>query len=363
MLEKLTVDLGDRSYPIYIGNGLIARADLYAQHIAGKQVLVVSNETVAARYLPALQKCLPFSQTLDVCLLPDGEQYKTLDTYSQVIDTLMSKRHNRATTLLALGGGVVGDITGFAAATYQRGVGFMQIPTTLLAQVDSSVGGKTGVNHPGGKNMLGAFYQPQCVIIDTDVLNSLPEREFSAGLAEIIKYGLIWDGEFFSWLEDNMQALRAKEQGALVRAIKTSCQIKALVVAQDEHEKGLRAILNFGHTFGHAIEKLTNYKRYLHGEAVAIGMVMAADLSQRSGLLSADDVDRLKVLVFAAGLPERADQDIDTQDMLNAMGMDKKVIDGVLRLILIDAIGSARISAKVNSGFLKQTLLCSRDSG
>jgi len=357
MHENLTVNLGDRSYPIYIGSGLIARGDLYARHIMGQQVLVVSNETVAASYLPALQKTLATGHTLDICLLPDGEQYKTLDTYAQVIDVLMSKRHNRTTTLLALGGGVVGDIAGFAAATYQRGVGFVQIPTTLLAQVDSSVGGKTGVNHPGGKNMLGAFYQPQCVVIDTDVLDSLPEREFSAGLSEVIKYGMIWDREFFAWLGANMSALRAKEQGPLARAIKRSCEIKALVVAQDEREKGLRAILNFGHTFGHAIEKLTDYKRYLHGEAVAIGMMMAAELSNRSGLLSAEDLERLKSLLHAAGLPVCADQDMDAQAMLNAMGMDKKVVDGVLRLILIDAIGSARISDDVDPKLLEQTLL------
>ena len=357
MIETLSVNLGDRSYPIYIGSGLISRAELYARHVFGKQILVVSNKTVAASYLDALQKSMASSHTLDLCLLPDGEQYKTLDTYAQVIDVLMSKRHNRTTTLLALGGGVVGDITGFAAATYQRGVGFIQVPTTLLAQVDSSVGGKTGVNHPGGKNMLGAFYQPQCVVIDTDVLDSLPDREFSAGLAEVIKYGIIWDGEFFSWLGANMQALRAKEQGALVIAIKKSCEIKALVVAQDEREKGIRAILNFGHTFGHAIEKLTRYKRYLHGEAVAIGMVMATDLSHRSGLLSIEDVDRLKNLLLAAGLPVCVDQDVDVKDMLNAMGMDKKVVDGVLRLILIDAIGSARISDDVAPALLEQTLL------
>jgi len=356
MFENLTVNLGDRAYPIYIGSGLIAHTELYARHISGQQILVVSNETVAATYLSALQSSLASSHTLDICLLPDGEQYKTLETYAQVIDVLMSKRHNRTTTLLALGGGVVGDITGFAAATYQRGVGFIQVPTTLLAQVDSSVGGKTGVNHPGGKNMLGAFYQPQCVVIDTDVLNSLPEREFSAGLAEVIKYGLIRDGEFFSWLASNMSALRAKEPDVLVDAIKKSCEIKALVVAQDEREKGIRAILNFGHTFGHAIEKLGNYQRYLHGEAVAIGMVMAADLSQRSGLLPAEDVTRLTALLLAAGLPVSVDQDLDTQDMLSAMGMDKKVIDGVLRLILIDAIGSARISEDVEPILLEQTL-------
>lgn len=356
MHKKLTVDLGDRSYPIYIGSGLITRADILVPHLSGQQLMVVSNETVAASYLPILKETLASSHALDICLLPDGEQYKTLETYAQVIDQLMSRRHNRTTTLLALGGGVVGDITGFAAATYQRGVGFVQIPTTLLAQVDSSVGGKTGVNHPGGKNMLGAFYQPGCVLIDTDVLNSLPEREFSAGLAEVIKYGLIWDGEFFSWLEGNMSALRAKDQEALVLAIKKSCEIKAVVVAQDEQEKGLRAILNFGHTFGHALEKLTGYTRYLHGEAVAIGMVLAADLSHRMGLLSERDVERTKSLLLASGLPVCVDQDMNAESMLGAMGMDKKVVDGVLRLILIDAIGSARIVDDVDTERLDETL-------
>ncbi len=358
MHKKLTVDLGHRSYPIYIGGGLLARADVLTPHLPGQQLMVVTNETVAAAYLPILRETLA-SRALDVCLIPDGEQYKTLATYAQVIDQLMSSRHNRTTTLLALGGGVVGDITGFAAATYQRGVGFVQVPTTLLAQVDSSVGGKTGVNHPAGKNMLGAFYQPGCVLIDTDVLNSLPEREFSAGLAEVIKYGLIWDREFFSWLESNVQALRAKDQQALVLAIKKSCEIKAVVVAQDEREKGLRAILNFGHTFGHALEKLTDYTRYLHGEAVAIGMVMAADLSRRMGLLGEHDVERTKRLLHAAGLPVCVDQDMNAEDMLRTMGMDKKVVDGVLRLILIDAIGSARIVDQVDTEHLGETLCSS----
>ncbi|MBV1905543.1 MAG: 3-dehydroquinate synthase [Pseudomonadales bacterium] len=357
MHETLTVELGSRTYPIYIGNDTFSHENFLTQHIKGKQVFIVSNATVAKLYMPALLKVLNTVYQADTYLIPDGEQYKTLETYSRVIDELMRKRHNRSTTLIALGGGVIGDITGFVAATYQRGVGFLQIPTTLLAQVDSSVGGKTGVNHPDGKNMIGAFYQPSSVFIDVDALRSLPEREFSAGLAEVVKYGVIWDAGFFSWLEGNMQALLAKDRSALVTAIKMSCKIKALIVSEDEREEGVRAILNFGHTFGHALERMTRYTQFLHGEAVSIGMVMAADLSRRLGWLSCDDVSRLENLLEAGGLPTKFGQPINTTEMLSSMGMDKKVVDGKLRLVLAKTLGSAQIVESVDSQMLRDALI------
>ena len=281
-MKTLTVDLGDRSYPIQIGQGLLDEADLLTAHISGRQVMVVSNTTVAPLYLDRVLASLDGLETATV-ILPDGEQYKTLDTLNTIFTALLEQRFNRGCTLVALGGGVVGDITGFAAASYQRGVAFLQVPTTLLAQVDSSVGGKTGVNHPLGKNMIGAFHQPGCVVIDTDTLDTLDDRQLAAGLAEVIKYGLIYDADFFAWLEENVSAIMARNKMALARAIERSCTIKAEIVAADERESGMRALLNLGHTFGHAIETGTGYGNWLHGEAVATGMLMAVDLSARHG--------------------------------------------------------------------------------
>ncbi len=339
-MQTLTVDLGDRSYPIHIGERLLARADLLLPHIAGKQVCIVSNTTVAPLYLAAIKNALSKLQ-VDEVVLPDGEQYKTLDQLNAIFDVLLQKRHNRTTTLIALGGGVVGDMTGFAAASYQRGVDFIQIPTTLLAQVDSSVGGKTGVNHPLGKNMIGAFHQPRCVLADTDVLNTLPSREFSAGIAEVIKYGLICDREFYAWLQAHIDALMARDPQLLREAIYRSCVNKAKVVAADEREGGLRAILNLGHTFGHAIETAQGYGEWLHGEAVAVGMLMAADLSARLGWIDSREVDVLRALLARAKLPISPPQGMSVEQFLALMAVDKKVLDGQLRLVLLKHIGDA----------------------
>ncbi len=287
-MYTLNLDLGERSYPIYIGSGILADQQLLRRHVSGRQVMLVTNEVVAPLYLDKVRAGYPGISCSQV-VLPDGEENKNLATLELVFDQLLAERHNRGTTIVALGGGVVGDMAGFAAACYQRGVNFVQVPTTLLAQVDSSVGGKTGVNHPLGKNMIGAFYQPQCVIIDTETLQTLPARHYRAGIAEVIKYGIIADREFFVWLENNYSSLLSLREDALHYAITRSCEIKARVVAQDERESGLREILNLGHTFGHAIETEQGYGEWLHGEAVAAGMVMAADLSVRMGLLGAGD--------------------------------------------------------------------------
>jgi 3-dehydroquinate synthase len=353
-MDTVTVDLGERSYSICIGNGLIGQPNLLRAHVAGKQVAIVSNEIVAPLYLDMVVQAMAGLQ-VDVFTLPDGEQHKNLASYGAVMDFLIDKRHNRSTTLIALGGGVVGDITGFVAATFQRGVNFIQIPTTLLAQVDSSVGGKTAVNHPSGKNMIGAFHQPSCVIADTSVLASLGPREFLAGVAEILKYGIIADGEFFDWLEASTQSVIARDPDTLIEAIRRSCEIKANVVAQDETEVGIRAILNFGHTFGHALEALTGYRMLLHGEAVAIGMVMAADLSARQGLLAVADAQRIKRVVAGFGLPV-APPPVGDEDMLRSMGMDKKVVDGTLRLVLARCIGEVVVTEEIDPLALRETL-------
>jgi 3-dehydroquinate synthase len=354
-MKTLTVALGDRSYPIHIGRDLLARADLLRPHIHGRQVLVVSNETVAPLYLDRLLALLAGLDVSSV-ILPDGEQFKTLDTLNTIYTALLEKRFNRGCTLVALGGGVVGDITGFAAASYQRGVAFLQVPTTLLAQVDSSVGGKTGVNHALGKNMIGAFHQPGCVLIDTDTLDTLDNRQLSAGLAEIIKYGLIRDAEFFEWLEQNMVALRERDKAALAHAIERSCAIKAEIVAADEREGGVRALLNLGHTFGHAIETATGYGVWLHGEAVATGMVMAADLSARHGWIGHSDAARASALIRAAGLPVRAPPEMTCRQFLERMAVDKKAVDDGLRLVLLKAIGSAVVTAQYQPALLEATL-------
>ncbi|WP_039915309.1 3-dehydroquinate synthase [Cellvibrio mixtus] len=353
-MQVLTVNLDDRSYPIYIGEQLLTHPDLITRHITGKQVCIVTNETIAPLYLDELTRRLAGLQ-VDAVILPDGESYKTLEVWATIFDKLLSARHNRTTTLIALGGGVVGDMTGFAAACYQRGVDFIQIPTTLLSMVDSSVGGKTGVNHPLGKNMVGAFYQPQCVLADISLLASLPPRELSAGIAEIIKYGLISDYDFFVWLENNIAALMSGDKEALAYAVKRSCENKANVVAQDEREGGLRAILNLGHTFGHAIETAQGYGNWLHGEAVAAGMVMAADLSWRRGAISEQDLIRIVNLLEHANLPTKAPADMSPDTFKSLMGVDKKVLDGRLRLVLLESMGKAIITSDIDANLLQQT--------
>ncbi|MEQ1592438.1 MAG: 3-dehydroquinate synthase [Thiobacillaceae bacterium] len=355
-MQTLKVDLGDRSYPIHIGAGILSQADLIMPHLVQKRVVVVTNTTVAPLYLNQLNVALQGHGVGVVpVVLPDGEAHKNWETLNLIFDALLSQRAERKTTLIALGGGVIGDMTGFAAASYQRGVPFIQIPTTLLSQVDSSVGGKTGINHPRGKNMIGAFYQPQLVLADTGTLKTLPPRELSAGLAEVIKYGLIWDIEFLAWLEVNMDKLRALDPAAITHAIYRSCEIKAQVVGQDEREGGIRAILNLGHTFGHAIETGMGYGNWLHGEAVGAGMVMAVDASQRMGWLSDADVARTRALIRAAGLPDVApDLGIDTY--LDYMGHDKKVESGKMRFVLLKKLGEAVITGDVPEATLRATL-------
>ncbi len=353
--RTLTVDLGERSYPIYIGAGLLADPGFYRPHIRGRQVMVVSNETVAPLYLEAVRAALGDYQVAEV-VLPDGEQYKSLAVLDQVYSALLEHRFDRGCTLLALGGGVVGDMTGFAAASYQRGVDFVQVPTTLLSQVDSSVGGKTGVNHPLGKNMIGAFHQPRCVIADTATLDTLPDRELAAGLAEVIKYGLISDAPFFDWLEQNMPALVARDPAALADAIERSCADKAAVVAADEREAGRRALLNLGHTFGHAIETGMGYGAWLHGEAVAAGMCMAAAMSVELGWLSPQQHVRITRLVSAAGLPVAPPAGMTAARFMELMAVDKKVLDGRLRLVLLRDIGNAVVTGDFDRGALERTL-------
>jgi 3-dehydroquinate synthase len=359
-MQTLTVDLGDRSYPIHIGPGLLSQPDLIVPHLLQKRVMVVTNTTVAPLYLAQLTATLESAGVkVATVVLPDGEAYKNWETLNLIFDALLTDRAERKTTLIALGGGVIGDMTGFAAACYQRGVPFVQIPTTLLSQVDSSVGGKTGINHPLGKNMIGAFYQPKVVLADTDTLQTLPARELSAGLAEVIKYGLIWDAEFLAWLEANMDKLRALDATAIAHAIYRSCEIKAQVVAQDEREGGIRAILNLGHTFGHAIETGMGYGNWLHGEAVAAGMVMAAQTSQRMGWISEADVARTRALIRAAGLPDVA-PDLGVDTYLEYMGHDKKVEGGRMRFVLLKKLGEAVITGDVPRDVLTAVLTSPR---
>ena len=339
----LNVDLGVRSYPIYIGSDLLGNSSLIEKHMRGSQLLIVSNETVAPLYLDKV-KGLFCAFKCSVVILPDGERYKTIESLNSVFDALLLGGHSRSTTLVALGGGVIGDMTGFAAACYQRGVAFIQIPTTLLAQVDSSVGGKTGVNHVLGKNMIGAFHQPACVLIDVDTLMTLPNREFRSGLAEIIKYGLIGDIDFFCWIENNLDFLCEKRPDELIHAISSSCRSKARVVAQDETESGVRALLNLGHTFGHAVESWQKYMGFLHGEAVAIGTVIAARLSLDMGFLHKDEFLRIRDLFIRAGLPVTPPPDMDSSVFIELMQRDKKVIEGKIRLVLLRSIGDAFIT-------------------
>lgn len=356
MMQTLTVGLEERSYPIHIGSGLLGQAELLQSCLPRRRVAIVTNTTVAPLYLDKLRHTL---QRIDVSsvpiILPDGEEYKNAATLNLIYDALLSNHCERSTPLIALGGGVVGDMTGYAAATYLRGVPFIQVPTTLLAQVDSSVGGKTGINHPLGKNMIGAFYQPQLVLADTDTLNTLPGNELSAGLAEVIKYGLIRDLPFLEWLEPNMGKLLARDSAALQYAIARSCRNKAEIVAADERERGERALLNLGHTFGHAIESGMGYGNWLHGEGVAAGTVMAADLSQRMGWISAQDVARIRNLLKHARLPVVA-PDLGTGKYLELMGLDKKVEDGKMRFVLLKSLGRAVVYGDVPPELLRQTL-------
>ncbi|MFN3543488.1 MAG: 3-dehydroquinate synthase [Thiobacillus sp.] len=355
-MQTLTVDLGDRSYSIHIGSGLLSQAGLILPHLAQKRVMIVTNTTVAPLYLAQLTATLQAGGvTVAQVVLPDGEAYKNWETLNLIFDALLTDRAERKTTLIALGGGVIGDMTGFAAACYQRGMPFIQIPTTLLSQVDSSVGGKTGINHPLGKNMIGAFYQPKLVLADTDTLKTLPARELSAGLAEVIKYGLIWDAEFLAWLEVDMDKLRALDPAAITHAIYRSCEIKAQVVGEDEREGGIRAILNLGHTFGHAIEAGMGYGNWLHGEAVGAGMVLAAQVSQRMGWLSEADVARTRAIIRAAGLPDVA-PDLGVEKYLEYMGHDKKVEGGKMRFVLLKKLGEAVITGDVPEAVLRETL-------
>jgi 3-dehydroquinate synthase len=353
-VQTLQVDVGHSRYPITIGSGLLSNPSWLRSQIPAGDLMIVSNSTVAELYLATLLASFP-DRRIGKCILPDGEQYKTLQTVETVLDALVDHKLNRDAIVLALGGGVIGDIAGFSASCYQRGVRYVQIPTTLLAQVDSSVGGKTGVNHSGGKNLIGAFYQPQAVIADTDSLTTLPDRELAAGLAEVIKYGCIWDPPLFDWLDANITALKARDTDALTHAIARSCQIKATVVAKDEREQNLRAILNFGHTFAHAIEAAGNYHTYLHGEAVAIGMVMAADLSRRLGMIDAAIEERIRSILTRAGLPTTAPR-IGASRALELMRMDKKVLAGTVRLVLLEKLGKAIVTGEYPGEALEATL-------
>lgn len=355
-MNTLQVDLGTRTYPIYIGENLLAQESLLTNHIPSNDVVIITNETIAPLYLEPISAALN-SKKIQTIILPDGESYKNLTTMELIFSEMLTSRCARDTTIVALGGGVVGDISGFAAACYQRGINFIQIPTTLLSQVDSSVGGKTGVNHSLGKNMIGAFYQPKCVIADIDTLHTLPKRELSAGIAEVIKYGLLGDIEFFEWLELNVNKLVDLENDALMYAIQRSCQCKADIVASDEKEKsGRRALLNLGHTFGHAIETGMGYGNWLHGEAVACGMVVAAEFSERMKWISKDDVKRISNLISRANLPTELPHELSATQILDLMAIDKKVKDGKLHLVLLKEIGEAVLTSEFDHGLLQQAL-------
>ena len=359
-MQTLYVELGERRYPIFIGSDLDPKA-LLEPYIHGRQVMIVSNETVAplylARYVVAIEA---LGKTVATCILPDGEKYKNIEHLNLIFDALLASGFNRDCTVLALGGGVIGDMAGFASACFQRGVYFIQVPTTLLSQVDSSVGGKTGINHPLGKNMIGAFQQPQVVLADMSQLKTLPSRELSAGLAEVIKYALLGDADFLTWLEQHMDALVQGDEAALAEAVYRSCAHKARIVANDEKEQGERALLNLGHTFGHAIESYLGYGEWLHGEAVATGMVMAADLSQRMGWINAEDLARTKNIIQRANLPIVCPQ-IPLDDFLAYMAHDKKVLNGQLRLVLMQAVGQAIITKTFDVELMKQAILANQE--
>jgi len=352
--ERVDIALGERSYPILIGPRLLDDAQLLSTHITARSLLIVTNETIAPLYLAKLQGALQ-GRRVATLVLPDGEQHKTLESFSRILDALVAERMNRDAAAVALGGGVIGDMVGFAAACYQRGIDYVQVPTTLLAQVDSSVGGKTGVNHPLGKNMIGAFHQPRVVLADTGTLHTLPPREYRAGMAEVVKYGFIRDAAFLEWLEANVERLIAREDAAVIHAVRRSCEIKAEVVGQDEREQGLRAILNLGHTFGHAIETASGYGNWLHGEAVAAGMAMAADMSTRLGWLQPAERDRIVQLLTRLGLPV-APPRIGAQRGRELMGMDKKVLGGRIRLVLLQGPGRAAVVDDYPEQALEATL-------
>jgi len=353
-VNTIQVELGQRSYPILIGPALLADADLLSRAVTAEQVLIVTNETVAPLYLRPVETALEH-RTRRSLILPDGEQYKSLASFSQIIDELIAARFHRDACVVALGGGVIGDLAGFAAACYQRGIDFVQLPTTLLAQVDSSVGGKTAVNHPEAKNMIGAFHQPVAVIADTDTLTTLPRRELAAGLAEVIKYGLLEDYDFFVWLEEHIDDLLRLDSAALTRAIGRCCEIKAAIVAQDEHEHGRRALLNLGHTFGHAIEALGAYDQWLHGEAIAIGTCMAADLSARLGSIDADDTERVRRIFARAGLPVVANG-TTVEAIMSRMRLDKKAGRDGLRLVLLDRLGEAVVVPAPDPSLVRESI-------
>jgi 3-dehydroquinate synthase len=353
-MEILRVELGSRSYPILIGRGLLGQRALFEQHVRSRDILIVSNTVVAPLYLDVLESSLRPRRVV-ATILPDGEPQKTLASVARILDVMVANRFGRDCAVVALGGGVVGDMAGFAAATYQRGVAFVQVPTTLLAQVDSSVGGKTGVNHPGGKNLIGAFHQPGAVVADTRTLTTLPARELRAGLAEVIKYGLICDAGFFAWLEAHIDELLAGDQAALAHVIRRSCEIKAQIVGRDEREQGDRALLNLGHTFGHAVESATGYTEWLHGEAIGAGLVMAAGMSRESGYLTSEELERVTRLVARAGLPTHV-SNVTPDVAMEHMRIDKKVQAGRIRLVLMRGIGSAFVTADYDEPALQRTL-------
>lgn len=354
-MKTLNLDLQEKSYPIYIGQDLLSESELLTKHISGKQIMIVTNTTVAPLYLQKVQNLLSSFELAQV-ILADGEKYKTLDTLNCIFSALLEHKFDRSCTLIALGGGVVGDITGFAAASYQRGVNFIQIPTTLLSQVDSSVGGKTGVNHPLGKNMIGAFHQPKCVLIDINTLDTLDNQQYSAGMAEVIKYGLLGHLNFFNFLQENIKDLMDRDKSLMAEIIYQSCQHKANIVAQDELEVGRRALLNLGHTFGHAIENTLGYGTLLHGEAISVGMLMAARLSQLEGHLSSNQVAQVQDLLEKANLPISIVGKISNSAFMKAMSVDKKVINGNIRLILLKELGCAFICDDYQNQLLNQVI-------
>ena len=362
MSRTVEIDLGERRYPIHVGAGIIGERRLFAPHVGGRHAFVVTNETVAPLYLERLRTALADASGVDTHVITDGEQHKTLDTFAAIQHAMVEQRVARDGVVVALGGGVVGDIAGFVAACYQRGVDFLQVPTTLLAQVDSAVGGKTGVNLPGGKNLVGAFHQPRCVISDTATLATLDPREVRAGFAEIVKYGLIDEPDFFDWLEANATALLDLDDDTLGTAVVRACERKAALVVADERESGVRALLNLGHTFAHAIETGTGYGAWLHGEAVAAGIVLAARMSHRMGWLAAQDCERIERLLARAGLPTRAPAALSPQRMLNLMSVDKKIRRGRLRLILLRGIGEAVMTSEFDPELLYETLETGREA-
>ena len=355
-MKTININLEKRSYPIYVGEGLLENCDLLKKHISNKKVAIITNDKIAPLYLEKISNTLSVEKEIIPIILPDGEVFKNFETLNLIYDTLLKNKANRQITLIALGGGVIGDITGFAAATFMRGVDFIQIPSTLLSQVDSSVGGKTGINHPLGKNMIGAFYQPKCVIADINLLETLPDKELSAGLAEVIKYGLIRDSSFFEWLENNVEGIIKRDSQLLIEAVVRSCQNKADIVESDEFESGIRAILNLGHTFGHAIETATGYGKWLHGEAIAIGMVMAAYLSEQMGWLTKEENQRIKSLIVDANLPINPPE-ISKQEFLDLMQLDKKTKEDQINLVLQQGIGKAILTSDYDTEKLHNTLL------